>query len=265
MSHFSLAVITENWVTKIDLEEILFPYSENREVEPHIYMTKKEIMDEWSRLVDESNNKPDSWAYKELRKGGLKYLYLPYKDFVKGFYGEDSRLDFEGNLLTTYNPDSKWDWFEIGGRWKGMLFVKGFNGKLKVDQEKIKNIDWEELNRPSKEDKDYFSRLWDIGVKGSPRTELEKKKNKYLFVYKKDYYLKQYRNKGMFIKRNTRFWTHAVVTSDGCWHEKGKMGWFGFSHNKPKEAKEWDLEYYKRFVKPYLDTDYVITIVDCHI
>jgi len=69
----------------------------------------------------------------------------------------------------------------------------------------------------------------------------------------------------MFIKRNTRFWTHAVVTSDGCWHEKGKMGWFGFSHNKPKEAKEWDLEYYKRFVKPYLDTDYVITIVDCHI
>lgn len=29
-----------------------------------------------------------------------------------------------GNELSTYNPNSKWDWYEIGGRWKDILLVR---------------------------------------------------------------------------------------------------------------------------------------------
>jgi len=264
MSHFVLAVITEDRVTDGDLEEILFPYSENREVEPRIDMTKKEVMDEQARLVDEAKNKPKSWANEEYTKGKFK-LDLSYKEFVKLFHGEDSQLDPKGNLLTTYNPDSKWDWFVIGGRWKGLLCYNKNNGGMKTNQGRIKFIDWKKLNRPLKKDKDYWSRLWDIAVRGCIKTKLEVKKHKYIFVYKKEYYLKYYQNKEMFIKRNTEFKTHAVVTPDGKWHEKGEMGWFGVSHDKPKEAKKWDLGFYGRFIKPYLDTNYVITVVDCHI
>ena len=43
------------------------------------------------------------------------------------------------------------------------------------------------------------------------------------------------------------------------------MGWFGFSDTKPKEGEEWDLGFYEKFIEPFLNTNYIITIVDCHI
>ena len=30
----------------------------------------------------------------------------------------------QGNVLTTYNPESQWDWWVIGGRWGGYLTLK---------------------------------------------------------------------------------------------------------------------------------------------
>ena len=34
-------------------------------------------------------------------------------------------LDEEGVYrLTTYNPNSKWDWYEVGGRWTGYFKLK---------------------------------------------------------------------------------------------------------------------------------------------
>jgi len=264
MSHFTVAVITKDWVTEKDVEEILFPYSENREVKPRIDMTKKEVMDERDSLADEAKNKPESWAYKELAKGKLEYLNSPYKEFVKGFHGEDSQLDSEGNLLTTYNPDSKWDWFVIGGRWKGLLFVKhGENAT--VSQSRIKRVDWKKMNKVTKKTKDYWNREWEIGVEGSSLTKSEAEKHEYPFLFKKEYYLEHYQNKEMFIKRKIEFGTYAVVTPDGKWHEKGSMGYWGISHETPKKAEKWDLGFYEKFIEPYLDTDYIITIVDCHI
>lgn len=32
--------------------------------------------------------------------------------------------------MTTYNPDSKWDWYELGGRWTGYFKTKNGEGKL---------------------------------------------------------------------------------------------------------------------------------------
>ena len=34
-----------------------------------------------------------------------------------------SPLNEDINVLTTYNPQSKWDWYEIGGRWSGLLIL----------------------------------------------------------------------------------------------------------------------------------------------
>ena len=39
-------------------------------------------------------------------------------------YLKDGVVDKDGNIISTYNPDSKWDWYEIGGRWSGMLLIK---------------------------------------------------------------------------------------------------------------------------------------------
>ena len=35
---------------------------------------------------------------------------------MKGRFDEDM-IKQNGDLLSTYNPNSKWDWYTIGGRW----------------------------------------------------------------------------------------------------------------------------------------------------
>lgn len=40
-------------------------------------------------------------------------------------YNED--VDEDGNEWSTYNPKSKWDWYEVGGRWGGLLENKSGN------------------------------------------------------------------------------------------------------------------------------------------
>ena len=32
-----------------------------------------------------------------------------------------------GNHLITYNPNSRWDWYSIGGRWRNSLLTKKEN------------------------------------------------------------------------------------------------------------------------------------------
>jgi len=38
-------------------------------------------------------------------------------------YIKKDELDSEGNELSTYNPDSKWDWFRVGGRWSNEIII----------------------------------------------------------------------------------------------------------------------------------------------
>lgn len=45
-----------------------------------------------------------------------------YQEAIEGY--EEDDLDEDGNLLSTCNPNSKWDWYEVGGRWHGMLLLK---------------------------------------------------------------------------------------------------------------------------------------------
>jgi hypothetical protein len=47
-----------------------------------------------------------------------------------------------------YNPDGKWDWYEKGGRWSGMLLHK--NGE-RVDQLRKKDLDLEGMERKAVE------------------------------------------------------------------------------------------------------------------
>lgn len=253
MSHFNLSVITKDWASRDDLEKILYPYSESYKVKPYISMTKKEVIDEKEKIVKED------WA--------KKYANCSYEEFVKKYYGEDSELDSKGNLLSTSNPNAKWDWFEIGGRWKGMLLLKKeHHGKnSRVNTACIKSIDWEKLNKLSEADEAYWSRFWDIAIEGKEKTALEKEKHKFIVLYKKEYYLENYRNKEKFLERAGKFATHAVITPDRKWHEIGKMGFWGICVPGAEKGEEWELGFYDRFIKPYLDSDFKITIADCHI
>ena len=54
-------------------------------------------------------------------------------------------IDENGNIYSTYNPNSKWDWYTIGGRWTGGLVTK--EGR-ETNSDYISEIDWNKTDIP---------------------------------------------------------------------------------------------------------------------
>ena len=124
MSHFVGLCFGDNWEN--DLEQ----YYEGLEVEPYIRYTKEEAI----KKAKEYHVSNYEYAVKQLASDILSLEQLNhYNDIVNGgcsLSDEEAwenvqdwgyQVDDEGNLLSTYNPDSKWDWYSIGGRWGGVV------------------------------------------------------------------------------------------------------------------------------------------------
>ena len=150
------------------------------------------------------------------------------------------------------NPDWKWDSYAIGGRWENMLRV---NGK-KVNSARVKDVDF------SIDEHIYQLALdeWNVLIDGKPNKPGKEYDD---FPDHVDYML-SFGDKESYAKRAASFGTFAVITPDGAWHEKGRMGWFGVSSETLEEALEWDRCYQGRYIDT-ADPEWIITIVDCHI
>lgn len=253
MSHFTVAVIHNK---NQNIEDLLEPYNENLDVEPYINRTKAEMIEQGYRTkqyVEENKGECiGSWAYKYLKAETDEDIWQVEKNEICCTYNEN------GDEFTTYNPDSKWDWWEVGGRFNGNIKLRNEND-MYVNSAKIEDIDF------SIDENEYNShkRWYEVVVEGSePQNEREKK---WYTIYSTDYYKDKYSSADDFARRNSKFTTFAVVTPDGVWHEKGRMGWWGISNETGDESRDWDANYYDRFIAPYDPKGTYITIVDCHI
>ena len=125
MSHFTVLIIGE------DIEGKLAPYDEGLEVTPYISLKREELERERKEMIEEAKNPPEGTSIDySVYKEGMSLV-----EFVRLYHEQE--LDKEGDMLTTYNPDSKWDWYEIGGRWKGMLLGKK---GIKTDQARLNQL-----------------------------------------------------------------------------------------------------------------------------
>lgn len=132
MSHFVGFVFGSN------IDELLEPYNENMEVDEYVKYTKDEAVDEVKRRhantyehalkVLDKYQSPKSaqekervdWANKIIEDGiGISYENA-WEEAKKWGYN----MDDDENLLSTYNPESKWDWYSEGGRWGDWLILK---------------------------------------------------------------------------------------------------------------------------------------------
>ena len=139
MSHFTVLVFSNNGGE--DLKELLAPYDENITMEPYIEYTKKQIIEKVRKEIEDYRDHgyyaeyiKDPQKYKELHGDNKKHIDYLENEFPKElnwtdeqcyesearWYGGD-KIDADGNLLSTYNPKSKWDWYSVGGRWSGGL------------------------------------------------------------------------------------------------------------------------------------------------
>lgn len=137
MSHFVVAVIGKN------PEKQLAPFDENKRVKKYVEKTKEQIIADERQEIEDYKNQyyaeylSDPIAYAETCKensGHLEYLKVGfpakmkktdeelYKDYIADYKNRD--LTPEGGVYSTYNPNSKWDWYQLGGRWTGYFKLK---------------------------------------------------------------------------------------------------------------------------------------------
>ena len=266
MSHYTVAVITKtNPDETYELEELLAPFDEDIEVEPYLYRTKEQIIEEsrkrrqqWIDIItDEKTSNKELVEY--LTKPGYKWLRkLLNADTDEEFYQIEVCEDMvgeDGNEYSTYSKDSRWDWWSIGGRWGASL--RDYNGEY---HDTLRIADWD-YNYIDPEDVNYYSRFWEIVVEGVEPTEEEK--DRHWTLYKPEYYIEKYGNKSNFVKAQLTFSTYALLTPDGEWLEPGKVGWWGLSNADPADEGEWERDFISLIGT--FNKDYYITIVDCHI
>ena len=229
MSHFLLAVLHYE---DQDVEEMLAPYSEELKVAPYVIYTRAEAITYAREHYSDCRDMSDAECLE--------------------FMADGYTTDEQGNIYSTYNPKSKWDWYEVGGRWNGYLRTK--NGK--VNEARISEIDFS----PDEEEFKTALRFWDVVIDHAPALPDEK----FFSIYNEQYYRDFYGDRETFARVRADFTTHAVITPNGFWHERGSMGWFGMSSETPEEGLDWYEHYLERFIKD-ADPALIVTVVDCRI
>lgn len=268
MSHFTVSVITEGMPTKEKIKKALAPFQEN-----NMGDCPKEYM-EFNSVTQECKNE-----YANVNEA-TKIKYPTLKEYIEEYCGytyDAEKKDFG----YWKNPNAKWDWYQVGGRWAGKLTVAydcincdvgekswGFGNEdpyaaigryKKVDVARIKDLIFLDCHAKYIEAK----RFWELKIEGQePRNDKDRELLK--DFYRPEYYINTYKDKETYAECERTFHTYAVIDKDGHWSAKGEMGWFGCSCSEENQEVDFIKNYKKNVFDNAGDDDY-ITIVDCHI
>ena len=200
MSHFcALVILTPEYAEFNGLEESLAKYDESNEVDEYCV-----------RKVNRKDKEQFMEFYTKKKHYTNKEFAELYAEKGADWNSNNWRPDGKGvwYYYSTYNPDSKWDWYSIGGRWSQSIKTK--KGEY-VDDCTLGEIDFE----PYPEDCFEDSTDW----KGEPYKKL------------KDDYRWHYADNDM---------PFAIII-DGVWYERGEMGWWAMVYNE-KNKGDWNTE-----------------------
>ncbi len=220
MSHFSTIVFHTK---DQDINDLLAPYDENLEVAPYVDTSLKD--------------------YLEKRKDKVKQFGVAkVTERYKGCY---TNFDKNGNGLTTYNPNSKYDYYDVtGGGWKNGLHTK--SGKY-VSECKISDLNWsEDLKK-----KEHAKRFWEVYVDGEELNANEDRDD-FVSYLKPEYFRNMFQTKERYMSYDSIPQVYATVLPDGKWFED------------ENNSADWVLDYKKNFLDK-LSEDTVATLIDCHI
>ncbi len=162
MGFFSVAVFMTDKNQSVD--ELLAPYDEELCVEPFLYRTKAEIIEQereklqWDFKHEYRDWQKDPKAYEKEHNDPSYIQYLKsipermkwtdeqiYQDAIKGL--EDD-LNENGDQMSYRNPNTRFDHQETGGRFKGVLIRKGAGPESEgCDEAFVREIDFEAMHQ----------------------------------------------------------------------------------------------------------------------
>lgn len=214
--------------------------------------------------------------------------YNSFDEFMEDYCGYTKKNPSTGKFERWTNPNSKWDWYSVGGRWSGKLITK-INGN--EDTELSQNIDWQAMfdneKRIRKNELNEFRRLYNECQDALSNVEEDKyndwvsRNDKVKEILSPEQYVKA---SYAFEKMDWFMWgldnvekllnsteeeysqpkglSYAFIDFDGNWNQKGEMGWFGCD-DPDKATVAYDAEWWS-FVQNLPDGNRVY-VVDCHI
>lgn len=288
MSHFTVLVISKS---PEEIGDLLSPYHEfectgrNDQYIQDIDITEETLTSYKNEEPSLLEHVQDYYGYKPVKfgespniEGDHKYGYILLNE-----HGEVEKV------IRRTNPNSKWDWYVIGGRWGGML-QPGEVDQIRRDEldlvsmleeaQKRKRDNWEtslkkyggsieDFNKDRARYDELVSELKKQATRETPlysvidqhpeASELRSKIGGVDYFYGINNNTKTVEE---HIATAVPFSTHAVLTADGEWYESGEMGWWGVVFDE-KDEDVWEREFYKMLNN--VPGDYWLTIVDCHI
>ena len=224
-------------------------------------------------------------------KGFPRGRELTPLDLVAIYHFEyDCKVGDDGTMQYGWvgNPNSKWDWYQIGGRFTSALYDKTRGGEgCDIIQRKNLDVDliqasreeqidtfWRKFQRYITSEDDHNAALFygfyhDAYRMGLDYTEVDDGKIAKDFEDGnrsaiKDYY----KNELTYEKLTTEYawhfnWrTYAVVSEDG-WSAPGDVVWFGASTDSASDGNVWAKNYLERFILSGDPEDYLV-LIDCH-
>lgn len=244
MSHFTVLVVDTKNEKSVD--EWMEPFYEGLE---------KDRMSDWTvqEVLDYFKKENVDFPYDHVDESNM----IEYLERAEELGFDTSEHDDEGNLYYLGNEDAKWDWYEIGGRWSGML--KKLDG-TRCDECEVKDLD---LSL----DKDMYEkakRFWEVVVDKQPLKDGEYADG-FTSWYKDSYYKDTFGDKETFAKDKASLSTLAMLL-DGEWHERGKMGWFGMSDTTSESLQEYTSFFDKKLKELKVTHPHAtVTLADCYI
>ena len=192
----------------------------------------------------------------------------------------------EGRWGYYYNPNSCWDWFQIGGGMSGSLLAlstalpnvlhSGGDSPapdyIPVNAARMRDIAWAEMKELRYEAQlQYFNRLQkafqigDLSEVGYLTAITEEGIVRWpkVLAYKAGESFEEFLDRTGCAESNEYATScYSFVTKDGVWHSQGEMGWFGISSDD-KTERDWNNEV-QEFFSDLNDDDFLV-VVDCHI
>lgn len=293
MSHFPVLVIGEN------VEALLAPYHE---------FECTGLDDQYVQSIDETEERRREYE-NDKNKGGDTFV-----EWCLDYYGWDGNRILVGpnvqpnpadgakygwmrltadrsdvvEIIRRSNPNKKWDWWVVGGRWSNMLLLT--DGRS-VNSAPKRLVDWATIrDTDAREAGELYDKIhqivqgrtyehWDAVLARYGKDQIEEARSFYHqqdviramnteharetigWVHDFDQWMRP-RDVVVTEAAESAGVTHAVITKDGTWHERGEMGWFAMVHDE-KPTATWEAEF-GEMIDALDDTD-LLTIVDCHI
>lgn len=294
MSHSTVLVIVESASNEADAikqaEEMLDPFNENMEVEP--YANEEVSFEDFKKVFYDKSAFPNEVMLHRFSHPNPKDAEVLRKEL----YLEDIRIEDEKYVsYSTYNPKSRWDWYQLGGRWENMLPSKSKKGGVNVLQKRDLDIERarDEAIMEANKIYDKFEQLkagrsagpsfqdivaevdptvpesekYDFARKAYNDNPVVKEATKEFGLYftsPHEYFKIGYGGRYAFVEEASKSFiqTFAVLNPEGEWLEEGHMLMFGFAEEK-MDADQWNEIFWKQISDASEDTWFLV--YDVHI